>query len=62
MRIVNRESVPESKLLRLAGSDRPVEVEAVIDVNGNVKVHRVVNDENPRARLSKPESRFKIFM
>ena len=61
MRIVNRESVPESKLLRLAGSERPVEVEAVIDANGRVKVNRVIDVNGVYMPLAKPTGRFAII-
>lgn len=60
MRIVSRESIPEAKLLRLAGSDRPVEVEAVIDVNGRVKVNRVIDVDGGHMTLAKPTGRFAI--
>ena len=60
MRIVPRESIPEAKLLRLAGSDRPVEVEAVIDVNGRVKVNRVIDAGGSRLTLAKPTGRFAV--
>jgi hypothetical protein len=61
MRIVSRESISEVKVLRLAGSERPVEVEAVIDVNGRVKVDRVIDVDNGHARLSKPVGRYAIL-
>jgi hypothetical protein len=61
MRIVPRESIPEAKLLRLAGNQRPVEVDAVIDVNGRVKVNRVIDADGPAGFLAKPTARFAIF-
>ena len=61
MRIVPRESIPEAKLLRLAGNERPVEVEAVIDVNGRVKVNRVIDVDNGHLTLAKPKGRFVII-
>jgi len=61
MRIVDRESVPEAKLLRLGANERPVEVEAVIDVNGRVKVSRVFDAEGFGVVLAKPRTRFAII-
>ena len=61
MRIVPREQIPEAKVLRLAGSDRPVEVEAVIDANGRVKVNRVINVDGGYQTLTKPTGRFAII-
>jgi hypothetical protein len=61
MRIVPRESIPEAKVLRLAGSDRPVEVEAVIDVNGRVKVLRVIDVDNGQPKLAKVTGRYDLL-
>lgn len=62
MRIVPRESIREVKLLRLAGRDRPVEVKVVIDVNGRMKVSRVMDEPVPRDSLVKPKGvRFAIL-
>ena len=61
MRVVPRESLPETKLLKLAGSDRSVEVEAVIDANGQVKVNRVIDVDSGKVTLTKPIGRFVIL-
>ena len=61
MRVVPRESLPKTKLLRLAGNDRPVEIEAVIDANGRVKVNRVIDIDSDQVTLAKPTGRFAIL-
>ena len=54
MRIVDRESLPESKLLPLGdGGDQPIELEAVRDRNGQPKVSRVIDGALPYGDLKK---------